>query len=190
MIETLSLPVRRFAALGLLGIFLFLFWGIFVDPVFDFWDKTGSDNVRSARLMDAYHRSIDGQSHWTDMLQQMQQGSYANVFTNEPSPDLASAKLQETTKHLTEEGGGKVLSIQVLPTIQKKDIQQLGVAVSFSVPVERLAGVLQKYDEARPYLFLDNLTVAAPENDPNSGAKPVTLMVNGTLSSYMNPAVP
>ncbi|MGB9154824.1 MAG: type II secretion system protein GspM [Alphaproteobacteria bacterium] len=190
MIASLSLPVRRFAALSLLAIFLFLLWEIIVSPISGFWDKTGSDNARSVRLVDAYRKSIHDQPHWAALLQQMQEGKYANVFLEGGNTDLASAKLQENVKHLTEATGGVVSSIQVLPPIKQNDLQRLSVRVSFSIPVEHLADLLGKYDEARPYLFLDNLIVTAPEGDQNSGTKPVQLTVNGELSAYLNPVTP
>ena len=187
MMQEFSPPVRRFAALSFLAIALLLLWQIIVDPISDFWAKASGDHARSARLIEAYQRNIAEQPQWQELQQQMQQGKYANLFVEGGNIDLASAKLQEEIKRTTEKSGAQIHSIQVMPVAKQNGLQKLTVRVNFSVPVERLAGLLQKYDQAHPYLSVDNISIASPEGDLNGSAKPVHLIVNCDLSAYLSP---
>lgn len=188
MIATLSLPIRRFAALGLLMAVLLLLWESAVDPIVGLWISTGSADGSSVRLLQRYRQSIGDEPYWVSLQQKLQSGQYADLFVEATNRDLGAAKLQQDIKAVAEANGGNVNSIQVLPPAKQHAQQRLGVRINFTIPVERLASVLAKYDHARPYLYLDNLTITAPEGMTN--AKPVQLTVKCDFFSFMRPGTP
>lgn len=187
MMAPLSLPVRRFAALGIFLAALFLLKEIAINPALNYWKETNGNNA-SIRLLQKNQKSVRDQPHWASLLQQMQTGQYADLFISADNPDLGAAKLQQDLKHLTETNGGSIKSIQALPPDQQHDPQYVSVRINFTVPVERLADILAKYAQARPYIFLDNLAVIAP--DGSSDTKPLQLMVKCDFSSFMRPVAP
>jgi general secretion pathway protein M len=187
--SALSLPVRRFAALGLLAIGVLLLWEMAISPVVDLWDRMGNDNASSSRLLAAYQKIIRDEPAWAALLEHMQEEPYADLFIDSDDPDLAAARLQQQIKQVTEASHGNIGSIQILPAGKDQALQHVGVRVNFTIPLKQIAHVFEAYDKDRPYVFVDNLLITAPEGMPNTGTEPL-LSVNCDLYSYVRPITP
>jgi general secretion pathway protein M len=187
---SLSLPVRRFAAVAILAVMALLVWEFVMDPIAGLWNEAANANARSAHLLAAYRKAVDDQPQWAALSEKMRQAPYADAFTDTSDPDLAAGKLQQKAKQLTEAAQADIHSIQVLPASKDRDLQRAGVRISFSVPIAHLAEVLAKYDADRPYLYVDNLVITAPENSQSSAKTPPQVSVSCNLFSYLKPAVP
>jgi hypothetical protein len=186
----LPAPARRLLALAILAAGILLVWTIVLGPVFDVWSNAAAATGRSARLLAAYRKTIDDAPRSTALLHDIETGPYAGFFIDASDPDLAGTKLQQTIKQLTEAATGEIRSIQVLPPGKDHGLSYVSVRTSFSISVMQLKELLEKYDEDRPTLFVDNLVITAPETIPTAEAKPVLLSVNCTLSAYLRPVAP
>jgi hypothetical protein len=55
------------------------------------------------------------------------------------------------------------------------------------VPVNQLANLLNAYVAARPYMFIDKLSISSPEGNPEANKQPLLLHAVLDVSSYLRP---
>jgi general secretion pathway protein M len=82
-------------------------------------------------------------------------------FLKSASPALAAAELQEQAKIILDENGGKLNSIQILPHKDEGLYRQVSVSLQLTAPLSAVKAMLFSLESARPYLFIDNLSVRA-----------------------------
>lgn len=86
----------------------------------------------------------------------------ARHFLKSASPALAAAELQEQAKRILDDNGGKLSSIQILPHKDDGAYRQVSVSLQFTAPLGAVKAMLYALESSRPYLFLDNLQIRAP----------------------------
>lgn len=107
-------------------------------------------------------------------------------FLKSASPALAAAELQEQAQAIFAANGAKVNSVQVLPHKDEGMYRQVTVQVQLLAPLTAVKGMLYGLESAHPYLFLDNLSIRAPNmqvNRPDSPNEP-DLIVQFDLTGY------
>ena len=107
-------------------------------------------------------------------------------YLKSATPALAATELQEVVRSILDANGGKLNSIQILPHKDEGLYRKVAVSLQLTAPLSALKVVLYKLESARPYLFIDNLSVRAPMGFmPRTG--PVTepeLAIQFDLTGY------
>jgi general secretion pathway protein M len=85
-------------------------------------------------------------------------------FLKSASPTLAAAELQELVKTILDANGGKLNSFAPLPYKDEGAYRQVPVALQLNAPLSAVKATLYALESARPYLFVDNLSIRAPFN--------------------------
>lgn len=85
-------------------------------------------------------------------------------FLKSASPTLAAAELQELVKTIMDENGGKLNSFSPLAYKDDGAYRQITVALQLNAPLSAIKATLYALESARPYLFVDNLSIRAPFN--------------------------
>jgi len=83
------------------------------------------------------------------------------------TPALAGAELQRQVQGMVESSGGRVVSTQVLPSNKNEQPPTVRVRTQMQGSTEELLDVLYQVEKARPFLFVDQLTVRAPRQTTN-----------------------
>ena len=107
-------------------------------------------------------------------------------FLKSASPALAAAELQEQAQTIFDATGAKVNSIQVLAHKDEGLYRQVTVQVQLVAPLTAVKSMLHGLESAHPYLFLDNVSIRAPNMQigrPEPANEP-DLIVQFDLTGY------
>jgi Type II secretion system (T2SS), protein M subtype b len=187
MIDSLSQPVRRFAAIALLFVLFFAVWDLFINPTLSVFEESRQETSRLVRLREAYEELIQNRPVYETMRRKMLSKDYISHFIDENDPNLGSAKFQSLVQHLIEAVGGSVKSIQVLPLTKEAELQRVNVRVSFSLPLGNLVPLLMRAKQQSPYTFLDHVVMTSPDTVQSNDKKPVLLQINCDFHAYLKP---
>lgn len=160
---TLSLPLRRAAALSLLFAAIVAAYTICIDPFVSAY----SGNVETAaQLQSALQKYRGIATRLPDMTRALeglrtnrssQQGYLAG--TNEA---IAAATLQDRLKSLIAREGGKLQSTQAMPqTKVAGQPQRVGVRAHMVMQLNELQAVIYRLESTTPMLFVENLSIRA-----------------------------
>jgi len=78
------------------------------------------------------------------------------------TPALAGAEVQRRVQQMVESAGGQVTSTQVLPSPADEQPPKVRVRTQIKGNTDMLLDVLYQIEQARPFLFVDQLSVRAP----------------------------
>ena len=113
------------------------------------------------------------------LLQAQQRLNGENALYHEASAELAGAQLQNAVQNLVAAAGGQMQSSEIGTPQTSQGIQTINVSLSFSLPQERLGGLLAALDTERPYLVVGSLDVRGTDAGDRHGALQVELQVDG-----------
>jgi hypothetical protein len=188
MMAVLPPVARRSLALAILVLIVLAIWTIVIQPFVDSWHQAAENNVQAERLLSAYRDALQNQAGWLDLARKMREGSYGHGFVDGRDANLASAKFQADMKQAIENADAVITSAQVLSPTKDHDIAQLNERVMVSMPLASLSGFLQRIEQRVPYVFIDNLSITAPEN--SAAGAPVQLTVSCDFHAYLLPEAP
>jgi general secretion pathway protein M len=77
------------------------------------------------------------------------------------SDTLAAAALQSAVSDIVAAAGSRVASAEIVPPQAHEGWRRIGVRLTFSGDLPRLAAVLSSLESARPYLFADNMELSS-----------------------------
>lgn len=80
-------------------------------------------------------------------------------FLKSASPAVAAAELQEQAKKILDENGGRLNSIQILPHKDEGRYRKVSVSLQLTAPLSSVKAMLHALESARPYLFVDNVSI-------------------------------
>jgi hypothetical protein len=90
------------------------------------------------------------------------QGASVPGIISADSTALAQAQLQSEIKTAVEASQGTVASIQALPASTRNGYEVIALQCDFSVPENRLQDLTYAIAAHRPYLFIDDASIAGP----------------------------
>jgi general secretion pathway protein M len=175
--RSLSPPVRRIAALGiLLLVVLFAYLGI-AQPVLDAYAAARSD---AETLRSAIARAEAVSAAAGDMRQQLaqteQQARDANGFLPTTSDALASASLQDLVKNAVHKARGDLRSTQILTAQDEGAARRVSVRVQFTADLAGVQRVFYELESIPLILFLNNVQITRQQAVPTA---------RGTASSQL-----
>lgn len=79
------------------------------------------------------------------------------------TPALAGAQLQREIQEMVQTAGGRLISTQILPSAAAEQPQRVSIRAQLQGDVETLLEVLHRIEQARPFLFVDQISVRATQ---------------------------
>ena len=105
---------------------------------------------------------------------------------------LAAANLQERVRAAVNKSDGELKSTQILAAQRHGEFERVGLRVAISMPIEPLLNLLYELEAGQPYLFVDNLEIAARvsrrRNQEANNDDPV-LAVRFDIYGFLRPEV-
>jgi len=82
-------------------------------------------------------------------------------YYDAPTLQLAGAEMQQELQGLVSESGARLVSTQMLPTNPQEQPPTVRIRTQIQGSTDALFSVLYRIEEARPFLFVDQLSVRA-----------------------------
>ena len=155
-------------------------------PVVAAFSAQNSDIDKSLRQLGLYRAEIASKPALEAELAELdRQGASVPGVIGGDSTALAQAQLQSQIKAVVEAAQGTVRSVQALPATKQGGFETIAVQCDFSVPESRLKDLAYAVGAHKPYLFIDEASIAAPPNDPDAAInREQTLDVRWTVHGY------
>ncbi len=118
-----------------------------------------------------YRRLVQSLPGLQAELQQVRtDDAYKSFYFKAPTQALAGAQLQTQVQTIVNTASGRLLSTQILPENKKDDPPRIVVRTQVQGSTETLLEVLYQIEQARPFLFVERLSVRSsarpmPAND-------------------------
>lgn len=186
MTLSLSRPVRRIAAVGLLLAVILLLWRALVAPLLASY-ANNLDTI--ARLQQSLVRAGNQQQTIAALDRELtrlkQNPETAAGLLSGTNPSIVAAQLQERLRVLVDRSHGELRRAQVLPATDVGNFRRVAVRADVVLSLAGLQQVIYDLEAAVPYLFLDNLDVKHHQSEQDSEHPDQRLDVNLDLSGYM-----
>lgn len=189
--RSLSAPVRRFAALGvLLLVVLFAYVGV-AQPLLDSY---AASRAESATLRAAIVKAAAARAKLGDLKQQLaqleQQARGANGFLPTTTDALAGAALQAFVKGAVDKVHGELRSTQILASQTEGSARRVSVRAQFSADLAGVQRVFYDLETMPSILFLNNVQITrqqapAAASAASRRAAAEALLVQFDLVGYM-----
>ena len=174
------------AALALLVLVLALIAVIVAIPLWWLNQRYDSALEDASSRLERYSKIVGMREDLQKKSAEMQALTAARHFLKGASPALAAAELQELAKTSIESNGGKINSVQILAHKDDGAYRQISVTLQLAAPQNALKGLLYALESARPYLFIDNLSIRAPMVfvTRNANSSEPDLLIQFDLTAY------
>lgn len=93
-----------------------------------------------------------------------------DFYFDAKTPALAGAQMQREVQKMVKASGGRVVSTQVLPSAEDEQPPKVRVRAQIQGNTEALLAVLYDLEKARPFLFVDQMSVRSTAR--RAAAKP------------------
>jgi general secretion pathway protein M len=98
--------------------------------------------------------------------------SFKAFYFNAPTPALAGAELQRQVQDIVTAAGGRLISTQILPGPPEESPPRVRVRTQIQGSTETLLDVLYNLEQARPFLFVDQVSVRSSARPQQPAADP------------------
>lgn len=104
--------------------------------------------------------------------------SFKAFYFNAPTESLAGAELQRKVQDIVTAANGRLISTQILPAPPEETPPRVRVRTQIQGSTETLLDVLYDLEQARPFLFVDQVSVRSSSrpqsiaNDPRAIRRP------------------
>lgn len=160
---TLSLPLRRTAALSLLFALVFAAYTLGIDPFVSAYSGNTETAAQLQSALQKYRQLATRLPEMTRTLEDLrarqsdQQGYLAGA--NEA---VVAATLQDRLKSLIAREGGKLQSTQAMPQVKVAgQPQRVGVRAHMVMQLTEFQAVVYRLESMTPVLFIENLSIRA-----------------------------
>lgn len=185
--------LRRSAAIGLLVAILLAVYGIVVGPILAAYSRVDEAIAETEELLARYQQIAAQRDALASQLAQLAtRQTRSGIYLPGETDALAAAQLQDIVNRTIDGGGGRLRSVQILPSQSDGDFRRVGVRVQMTATIASLARILYTFEAGDTFLFIDSVDVsnrqarrrrnATAEQDPE-------LLVRLDLSGYVRPEV-
>ncbi len=160
MIAALTSGQQRMLAIALLVVVVFSLLLLLIEPVvtkLDQYDETIDElafRIKRYRKIIATSDQIFDQVEAT-RLKIAEQG----YISTKNSEALVSAELQQFLKDAISQGGGRLISTQVLPSKKEGELMRIAVKLRLSGTIEMLRNLLYDIETEKPLLIIEQLDI-------------------------------
>ncbi len=119
-----------------------------------------SEIEHSSEQIARYRRLVEQLPKLRAELEQAQANeTFAAFYFKAPTQALAGAQVQSQIQEIVKVAGGRLISTQILPTEVQEVPPRIRVRVQIQGSTETLLAVLQRINQAKPFLFVERLSV-------------------------------
>ena len=187
MIETLSPPISKFAALGLLLTLVLAIAGYVVAPAARHQAHLDEQITAKRELLGrltAFHADMPAAGAAARGNAQLMASEVHLPGETEP---IRLANLQAAIRQMAGEAGVRLQSTRTLAPVQRDQLQLVGLQMSLQAPIEALQGLLHRLEVHRPLLVVDGLDVVpATAGGSNAGNGDRLLQVELRVLAYLS----
>jgi general secretion pathway protein M len=174
-VEALPKPLRRIAALSLVGVALGLAALIAIAP-FARMSAVGEEIAAAAELIDRQERLLKATAGRPTQLTK-------EVFLAGGTTGIAGAELQHVVSQLAGEKGLSLRSAHVTPPKREADLTVVAVDVVMNGRMEALRSLFHAIETGLPILFIESLSIRAMAT-PQPGLQPASLDITLRVRGY------
>lgn len=168
----LSPGISRFAAVGLLLLTLFglLFYGL--APLVNAYSQRADEIAMQTRRLDTMRNLLANQNQVEEELKRLETlNREGEIFFKGAKPAIASAKLRELVSDMVKDSGGVLVSTQEYETAPLDTASSIGLRLQFTGDTDNLADFLFRLENARPLIFVEDLSVNSTRRRSRSSAR-------------------
>ncbi|QIK36675.1 general secretion pathway protein GspM [Caldichromatium japonicum] len=116
--------------------------------------------AQSSDQIARYRRLVDQLPTLRAELEQARaDNTFAAFYFKAPTQALAGAQVQGQIQEIVRVAGGRLISTQILPPEGQEVPPRIRVRVQIQGSTDTLLAVLQRLDQAKPFLFIERLSV-------------------------------
>lgn len=170
----LSPSTSRFAALSLLlvAILVPIFY-LFI-PLATYYSEQSDEITLLQRRLATYDYLINHENTIDEELRKIEAlGVEGDIFLKGTKTAIASANLRELVNEAVKRSGGQLVSSQEYEASSIPSAMSIGLRVQVSGEVANIVQLLHDLEDARPVIFIDNLTVTSLSSRVQSARRPV-----------------
>lgn len=186
---TLSLPLRRAAALSLLIAAILAIYTICIDPFVSAYSGNMETAAQLQSALQRYRQMATRLPELTETLEHLKSSQSGQPgYLSGANEAVAAASLQDRLKSLIAQEGGKLQSTQAMPQAKVAgEPQRVGLRTHLVLQLHELQVVLYRLESMAPVLFIENLSIRAV----SAGAAEEGLLdVNLDIIGYLDEATP
>jgi general secretion pathway protein M len=129
-------------------------------PWFDRLTSLDGEIQGTRDQLDRYQRLVATLPRLRAELEQVSNNqSFRAFYFSAATHALAGASLQQKVQDMVKEAGGRLVSTQILPSTANEEPPTVRVRIQLQGSTDQLLDVLYKVEEARPFLFVDQLSI-------------------------------
>jgi hypothetical protein len=182
MIESWSRNHRRFLAVGILAAVVLLAWGAMVDPLFRYLQASADDRETDLRALSRDQALIKTDSEVSKALAELAQSPRWTRLYASQKADKATLQMETDLRELISTPNNPT-SMVAEPAIAKGPLTRIAVKVTLTMPIDQLAGTLERLQTYSKLLQIESMTVQGPDyQSPNSNP---TLGIQAEIVGYM-----
>jgi general secretion pathway protein M len=184
--QTLSRPVRQFAAVGLLLAAIVLVASLTILPVSARIGELREQIENQRLLLGRFAAMAALQDKLAVMQNAGRAASESEAYLKGETDAIRAASLQTFLSELAGANGVRLSSTRQLPSRERDDLRLVGTRVQFTSDMEQLREMLYSIESTQPFLFVEAVQVrpvsALAQRDPEyGGLLDVRLDVFGAL---------
>jgi general secretion pathway protein M len=107
----------------------------------------------------------------TELERERANDDFKAFYFDAETPGLAGARLQSEVQELVRSAGARPISTQILPVDPKEQPPRVRIRVQLQGSTPQLLEVLYEIEDARPFLFVDQVSVRATSPRATSAAR-------------------
>jgi general secretion pathway protein M len=114
----------------------------------------------SEEQLTRYRRLVQTLPSLKDELERVRKNeAFKEFYFKAPTPSLAGAQLQSQVQEIVMAAKGRLVSTQLLPEDKNQDPPRVRVRTQIQGTTEALLDVLLQIEQARPFLFVEQISV-------------------------------
>lgn len=94
-----------------------------------------------------------------ELAREQADDAFKAFYFDAETPALAGAQLQRELQEMVRSSGGRPVSAQILPVDEEEKPQRVRVRIQLQGSTEQLFDLLFRIEEARPFLFVDQMSI-------------------------------
>lgn len=160
--NALSPSVSRFVAVALLLLAIFFVIFNLLVPMISYYSEQYDEVELANRQLNRFEFLIANEPVINEQLERIEtMGEQGDLFLKGNKKAIASANLREFVNEVVSRSGGQLVSSQEYEADPIPSATPIGLRLQVSGEVENLVNLLYELENARPLIFIDDLTVTS-----------------------------
>jgi general secretion pathway protein M len=103
-----------------------------------------------------------------ELAREQENDDFKAFYFDAETPALAGARLQSEVQEMVRAAGARPISTQILPVDEDEQPPRVRIRTQFQGTTDELLDVLHRIESARPFLFVDQMSVRSTTPRPHS----------------------